>query len=309
MRLRNRKRRITLQEDDQLGVKRTRNDIENSGVSDISNFVSSEDISKIVVQNQTRFVPSVVKKPKSPLHCDRCDQKFTSRESLTRHVEIKSLNSGRQTILPREFKRNGSHVIVCRELNCCFSTRTLCDIYKHDKIAHKNKNFSGTIFKYPKTGDNQGGLISVVNLISTMEDPTQNMCARCLKNYTTKKGLDNHKPKCPGRQLFSCVICYQGFGTHDEMASHVINKHKSDSIFKTTGIFTGRTRKQSPKSGVKQPLTRNSRAGYIFEKTYIPVQSGLTHTSQVITPRVKFDLKTFLKKEVIKNNLLRYSTF
>ena len=63
-------------------------------------------------------------------------------------------------------------------MECCFSTKILNEIYKHDRAFHKNKNFYGTV---------SGRQISVLNIISNMDEASENTCGKCLKkNYNTK---------------------------------------------------------------------------------------------------------------------------
>ena len=71
------------------------------------------------------------KKPRlRPLHCRECDNKFTSAEALERHYQNKTNNIGSQIILARNFKKDGSQTISCRESNCCYSCNKLSDIMR-----------------------------------------------------------------------------------------------------------------------------------------------------------------------------------
>jgi hypothetical protein len=170
----------------------------------------------------------------------------------------------------------------------------LNEIYKHDKAFYNNKNFSGAV---------SGCLISVLNIIPNLDDPSDNSCSIYLKNFTTEKTFSNHKSRCSGKQIFSCSTCRGGFITHIDMVDHVLKKHKVDSSFKTTGLFVGKSRKQKSKSGKQQ--TVNSKAGFIYEKTHVPLMAGLTHTSQVVNPKLKTEMNLFLKKIIIMSDLLR----
>jgi hypothetical protein len=210
---------------DRPKLKRSRNDIAATASPTTPVYLTTEDISILKKYQPTAMSKAKVKSPKSALHCGFCDNKFTSREALSRHNEIKSTNTGKQIILPRAFKKNSSHIIVCSEMECCFSTKILNEIYKHDRAFHNNKNFSGAV---------SGHQISVLNIISNMDEPSDNTCSKCLKNFTTAKTLSNHKSLCGGKQIFSCTICREGFLTH------IV-----DSSFKTTGVFLGKSRKQN----------------------------------------------------------------
>ena len=99
----------------------------------------------------------------------------------------------------------------------------------------------------------------------------------------------NHKQMCSGKQVFSCTICRSGFLTHTDMVDHILMKHKADSSFKTTGVFVGKSRKQNNSKSVNRK-TVNKKAGYVYEKTHVPLTPGLTHTNQVLTPKLKSEI-------------------
>ena len=129
---------------------------------------------------------------------------------------------------PRNFKSDGSHIIVCSEDECCYSTNTLSDIYSHDKHCHDSENFRGTIHKY--SGYTQGGLISVLTILENIPEPSENLCAKCLQNFVSPKTLANRRTKCVGKELFSCPICKAGFITHNAMITHVKATHRVEKI-------------------------------------------------------------------------------
>ena len=112
------------------------------------------------------------------------------------------------------------------------------------------------------------------------------------KNFTTPKTLSKHKPVCSGKQIFSCTICRSGFLTHTDMVDHVLLKHKAESGFKITGMFVGKSRKQNNSKSVNRK-TVNKKAGYVYEKTHVPLTPGLTHTNQVLTPKLKSEIIFF----------------
>jgi hypothetical protein len=170
MRIQKTKRRVTPGDSDTPILKRSRNDIEYTALPTAPGYLT-------ILKNYQppAMSKAKVKSPKSALHYGFCDNKFTSKDSLSRHIEIKSTNTGKQTILPRAFKKDSSQIIVCCEIECCFSTKILNEIYKHDKAFHNNKNFSGAV---------SGRLISVLNIIPNMDDPSDNSCSKCLKNFS-----------------------------------------------------------------------------------------------------------------------------
>ena len=63
----------------------------------------------------------------------------------------------------------------------------------------------------------------------------------------------------------------------------------------------GRSRPQNSSA-----RSKNARLGQVFEKTHVPLISGLNHTSQVLTVKLKKEIVRFLKKEVFIVNLLRF---
>ena len=85
------------------------------------------------------------------------------------------------------------------------------------------------------------------------------------------------------------------------MVKHTLKWHKADKSFKTTGVFVGRSRPQNSSA-----RSKNARLGQVFEKTHVPLISGLNHTSQVLTVKLKKEIVRFLKKEVFIVNLLRF---
>ena len=62
----------------------------------------------------------------------------------------------------------------------------------------------------------------------------------------------------------------------------------------------GRSRPQNSSA-----CSKNARLGQVFEKTHVPLISGLNHTSQVLTVKLKKEIVRFLKKKVFVN-LLRF---
>ena len=287
-----------------LKVKRKRDDIVSLTSNQISDYINLDDLVK---HKSDRVVLNVKKKKAKikPRHCEFCDNKFPSIEALERHLSLKAHNTGRQYILPRSFKADGSHIIVCAVDRCCYSTKTLADIYTHDKFHHKSENFTGSLHKY--SGQFQGGLISVVTIIENMPEPSENLCGKCLQNFVSVKTLANHKPNCVGKQLFSCPICKAGFMTHETMITHVKSNHKEDTAFKLTGSFVGKPRKQSSKlknsNTVDKSVVKNF--GNIFERTHVPYKSGLTHSRQVLTPKLKSDLCAFIKRQILVNQVIK----
>ena len=179
------------------------------------------DLESIIPEREK--VCDVVKKTKA-LHCRVCDNKFTSQEALDRHNQLKTNNIGKQVILARTYKSDGSQTISCRDAGCCYSCSEIDEIYRHDRFEHGSKNFA-TGYRYR--------LVSVVNIIEGGLPERENYCHKCLKNFTKKSVLDKHKTKCTGKQLFACSICGHGFQTHNEMITHIKKMHKPDSSFKT----------------------------------------------------------------------------
>jgi hypothetical protein len=292
------KRRLPPGNSDTPKLKRSREDIEETTIPNTPVFLSPEDVAILKTYQPTLVNKTKSSSKKSGSHCEFCDSKFTSPEALSRHIEIKSSNTGKQIILSKSFKKNSSQIIVCGEMDCCFSTHELPQIYRHDKNFHNSKNFNSDIpYKIRE--------ISVMNIIENMPDPTDNTCGRCLKNFATQKTLMNHKSMCSGKQVFSCGLCRCGFITHANMVDHILMKHKADSSFKTTGVFVGRSRKQKNGKLVKNWKTINKKAGYVYEKTHVPLTPGLTHTNQVLTPKLKSEIIFFFFKQVVMNNLLR----
>ena len=285
-------------------VKRNREDIELSEMRGVKDYLTEDEIAKLSQYQQIESEKIVVKKRKSSLHCKYCDNKFPSKESLMRHNELKSLNVGRQDVLPRAFKKNGSQIIVCRSSKCCYSTKSIYEIYKHDKIVHNSENFSGTLNNF--NNPNQGGFLSVINIIDNIDEPSINTCGKCLKNFVSPKTLTNHKPHCSGKQIFSCSICKDGFNNHEDMVGHVYKRHRVDTSFKSTGVFIGVSRKQKVNNHCNKKKLLNSKVGCVYEKTYVPIKGGLRHTRQVLTPQIKSQLVNFLSQETNTNNLLRF---
>ena len=52
--------------------------------------------------------------------------------------------------------------------------------------------------------------------------------------------------------------------------------------------------------------SKNARLGLIFEKTHVPLISGLNHTSQLLTVKLKKEIVSFFKKEVFISNLMKF---
>ena len=140
----------------------------------------------------------------------------------------------------------------------------------------------------------------MVNIIDNLAEESENYCHKCVKNFTKKTLLDKHKLKCTGKQMFACSIYGTGFQSHEVMVEHVKKMHKIDSNFKTTGIFTGKSRVQNKARGNKTPL------GRVYEKCHIPLTPGLNHVNQVLTPQLKKEILLFLKKEVVVNTVLNF---
>ena len=126
-----------------------------------------------------------------------------------------------------------------------------------------------------RTCDNvQGGLLSVINLVENLHDDTPNLCSKCLKNFTNEEVLKSHRKRCTGKQFFACTICNEGFTNHHEMVKHTRKWHKADNSFKTTGIFVGKSRLQNNPN-----MSKLSKLCQVFEKTHVPLISGLNHTN------------------------------
>jgi hypothetical protein len=130
MRIQNTKRRVKPGDSETPILKRSRNDIESTALPTAPGYLTNEDISILKNYQPPAMSKTKVKSPKSALHCGFCDNKFTSKESLSRHIKIKSTNTGKQTILPQAFKKESSQIIICCEIECCFSTKILNEIYK-----------------------------------------------------------------------------------------------------------------------------------------------------------------------------------
>jgi hypothetical protein len=122
-----------------------------------------------------------------------------------------------------------------------------------------------------------------------------------LKNMSNQAALDKHRLKCSGKQLFCCGICRQGFQSHNSMVKHTVRWHKADKTFKCTGVFVGRSKLQNSTN-----QSKNARLGQIFEKTHVPLISGLNHTSQLLTVKLKKEIVSFLKKEFFISNLMKF---
>ena len=252
---------------------------------------SREDIQEFNIESiLPEKVRDVVKKTKA-LHCRVCDNKFTSQEALDRHNQLKTDNVGNQTILARTFKSDGSQTISCREAGCCYSCNDVGQIYTHDRFEHNSKNF---------TMGYRHRLISVVNIIDGTLPQSENVCHKCLKNFTKKSVLDKHKLRCTGKQLFACSICGHGFQTHNDMIVHLKKFHKPDSSFKTINVFTGKSKLIS-----KTTVTKSS-LGRVYEKCHVPHVSGLKHIRQVLTPQLKKEIHFFLKKQVALNTVMNF---
>jgi hypothetical protein len=277
MRFTGRKRKKDPPDEGQPSSQRTRDDILNV------------DFTSILPQKENpQNIPT--KKPRlRPLHCRECDNKFTSAEALERHYQNKTNNIGSQIILAKNFKKDGSQTISCRESSCCYSCNKLADIYAHDRANHESANFK-TGYKYR--------VISIVNIIDNLAPEVENYCHKCLKNFVKKEKLIAHKKKCTGKQMFACSICGAGFQSHEAMVEHVKRFHKFDSSFKTTGIFIGKSRVKT--RGSKTPL------GHVYEKCHVPLTPGLNHINQVLTPHLKQEIQLFLKKQVVVNTTLNY---
>ena len=110
--------------------------------------------------------------------------------------------------------------------------------------------------------------------------------------------LNKHRKKCTGKQLFSCGICREEFQSHNSTVKHTLKWHKTDKSFKCTGVFVGRSKLQNSSNHSK-----NTRLGRVFEKTHVPLISGLNHTSQLLTVKLKKDIVRFLKKEAFITNV------
>ena len=131
------KRKLNSGQGDGPSTQRTREDIRGcdftSILPDIQNVVN-DNLDNTPQQNQ-------IKKQRSPLHFRDCDNKFTPAEALDRHYEHKTNNTGRQFILAKTFKNDGSQIITCREKKCCYSCKDITKIYTHDRTNHNSKNF------------------------------------------------------------------------------------------------------------------------------------------------------------------------
>ena len=115
--------------------KRSKDDIITSHQPEIKSYLSKEEL-QALSKHSERVIKPNVKRRKSTLHCSECDNKFPSKDALERHNSLKTDNIGLQKILPQDFKSSGSHIIVCRVGKCCYSTRNLKEIYRHDESVH-----------------------------------------------------------------------------------------------------------------------------------------------------------------------------
>ena len=235
---------------------------------DVFNF----DFTSILPQKEDQSIVTTKKSQVKSLHCSECDNKFTSEEALERHYRNKTSNVGLTVILAKDFKKDGSQTISCRESNCCYSCDELAKIYSHDRTNHNSRNF--------KIGYNQR-VISVVTVLNNMAPESENYCHKCLKNFSKPSGLEKHKSKCTGKQLFACSICGEGFQSHELMIEHVKKFYKIDLSFKTTGVFVGKSRVQNKSRGLKTPL------GHVYEKCHVPLKLGLNNVNQVLAPQLK----------------------
>ena len=154
-----RKRKLDLKGGGPSKTARTREDVRSilpeSVISELQNNLHNSIQPSPNVHEIQRLT---AKKTKSHLHCRSCQNKFSSVEALENHNKKKTVNTGIQTILPRSFKNDSTHIIVCREPECCFSTKRLNQIYSHDRTNHGGKYFDGDIHKF--NGEYQGGLLS-----------------------------------------------------------------------------------------------------------------------------------------------------
>ena len=82
-------------------------------------------------------------------------------------------------ILAKDFKKDGSQTISCRESSCCYSCNKLSEIYAHDRANQESTNF--------KTGYSYR-VISVINIIDNLAPEVENYCHKCLKNFVKKVG-------------------------------------------------------------------------------------------------------------------------
>ena len=276
--------------------KRSKDDIISSHQPEIRSYLSKEELQTLSKYDEKAIKPNA-RKRRSTLHCNECDNKFTSNDALQRHNSLKTDNIGLQKILPQDFKSNGSQIIVCRVGKCCYSTRNLKEIYRHDESVHDGENFPAPLFSNQSSDIR---FISVIQILENIEDQTDNSCYKCMKNFATRKTLANHRPNCTGSQIHSCKICMKGFSKREEMIAHCDIRHRVDTSFKTTGVFVGVTRKHATNRNQK-----GGRGGCVYEKTFIPRAHNLTHTRQVLSGNLKSELSDFIKLEVIKNDVIR----
>ena len=99
----------------------------------------------------------------------------------------------------------------------------------------------------------------------------------------------------------ACTICNEGFTNHHEMVKHTRKWHKADNSFKTTGIFVGKSRIQNNPN-----MSKLSKLCQVFEKTHVPLISGLNHTNQVLTRKLKRDICTFLRTELMTSTAMSF---
>ncbi|MCL4129680.1 UNVERIFIED_CONTAM: hypothetical protein GTU68_015071 [Idotea baltica] len=128
--------------------------------------------------------------------CRQCDQVFSNRQALIRHIE-----------------RRHKSVALTHSCDTCHkkfnSERTL----KQHNRSHKTypcKVCSKIFLKKTK-------------LKKHLEEHTQKktfVCAICSKNFTCKRNLDHHSLIHSGEKPFSCENCGKGFRNRSNMVNH-----------------------------------------------------------------------------------------
>ena len=136
-------------------------------------------------------------------YCDKCEMRFTSKNSLLDHA--RSVHDQTDLACP----------------DCPMTFKTCTQLYRHKKLVHSAEEK----FNCKYCGKRFGEATMAREHELSHENP-QFQCRFCSKLLKTKRSLEAHERYHTGEKPFPCKICSATFTTKGRLTQHEKNVHK-----------------------------------------------------------------------------------
>ena len=137
-------------------------------------------------------------------YCDKCGQRFASKQGLIRHVKI---------------EHEGLKEPPAKCPICLLSFKSGSTMRRHKVVEHDKK------FQCKTCGHCCGSNNDLIIHLTKHEDP-KFQCSYCEKKMKTKKKLTEHERLHTGEKPFPCPMCSAAFASTSSLLQHKRGVHK-----------------------------------------------------------------------------------